>query len=500
LLGVVTLAALACACLATSAQAYVFRVSVSRTQTGHPIPSDFLGLALEYRAIPELTGSTPATVDPVFVQLIRNLVPQGRPMLRIGGLSTDRTWWPVRGVKQPLGITYDLSPSWMGSAVELARSTNARLILGLGLQANQPRIDTVEADQLLKGIGRQYIAALEIGNEPELYTSIPWYRKLNGKPIPWYEKDGTPVFARPPGYGPAAFIQDFKRALHALPQVPVAGPATGLGSWLTDFQQLLSRRSRVRIVTWHAYGLNQCVTTPSSPQYPSIPNLVSPTASRGFVAGLEPFVSFAHRVGASFRVDEMNSVSCNGRLGVSNTLASGLWIMDSLFTLDADGVDGVNVHTYTDAANGLFDFSRSHGQWEGEVHPLYYGMLMFAQAAPPGSRLLRIQSGNQDRLRAWATLAPDHRTRVLLINDSLNSAALAKVRAAGARGTASLESLRASSAYATSGVSLGGQTFGSQTPTGALAPPRAQTVAPRSGVYNVELPPGSATLVTFAPR
>jgi hypothetical protein len=145
LLGVVTLVALAWACLATSAQAYVFRVSVTRAGTGRPIASDFLGLALEYRAIPELTGSSPATVNPVLVQMIRNLVPQGRPMLRIGGLSTDRTWWPVPGLKQPLGITYDLTPSWMGSAQELAQSTNARLILGLGLQANQPRIDAVDA-------------------------------------------------------------------------------------------------------------------------------------------------------------------------------------------------------------------------------------------------------------------------------------------------------------------------------------------------------------------
>jgi hypothetical protein len=176
-----------------------------------------------------------------------------------------------------------------------------------------------------------------------------------------------------------------------------------------------------------------------------------------------------------------------------------LWLLDSLFKLAADGIDGVNIHTYTDAANGLFDFTRSQGQWEGEVHPLYYGMLMFAQAAPPGSRLLRIQSGSQDQLRAWATRAPDHRTRVMLINDSLTGTALAKVRAPGARGSASLENLRASSAYATSGVFLGGNTFGSQTPTGVLAPPRSQTVAPHSGVYDVELPPGTATLVTFRP-
>ncbi len=500
LLGALTLFAAGGACLVSSAQAFVFRVSVSRTPTGRPVAPGFLGLALEYRAIPQLTGSDPVPVNPVLVQLIRNLVPQGRPVLRIGGLSTDRTWWPVPGVNRPLGITYNLTPSWIGSARALAQATNARLILGLGLQANQPRIDAVEATQLVEGIGDQHIAALEIGNEPELYTSIPWYRELHGKPIPWYENAGTPIFARPADYGPAAFLGDFERALHAVaPQVPIAGPASGSGSWYAGFRRLLSPTSRVKIVTGHAYGLNQCVTDASSALYPSVSHLLSPSASRGFVAGLEPSVAGAHRVGASFRIDEMNSVSCNGRLGVSNTMASALWLLDSLFTLTADGVDGVNIHTYPQAANGLFDFIRSDGRWEASVHPIYYGMMMFAQAAPPGSRLLRIQSGNQDRVRAWATLAPDHRTRVLLINDSLTGAALAQVRASGAGGPAGAESLRASSAYATSGIFLGGQSFGPETAAGRLSPARSQTVAPRSGSYSVELPPGTATLLTFPP-
>ena len=33
-------------------------------------------------------------------------------------------------------------------------------------------------------------------------------------------------------------------------------------------------------------------------------------------------VARAHGAGASFRIDEMNSVTCNGRAGVSNTMAS----------------------------------------------------------------------------------------------------------------------------------------------------------------------------------
>ncbi|MGI8506152.1 MAG: glycosyl hydrolase family 79 C-terminal domain-containing protein [Solirubrobacteraceae bacterium] len=435
----------------------------------------------------------------MLVQLIRKLVPEGRPVLRIGGQSADRTWAPVRGIRQPLGITYDLTPGWMTSARALAQATNARLILGVGLEANQPKIDAVEADQLVNGLGRKYIAALEIGNEPELYTLVPWYRKLHGTPIPWYSHVGVPVFSRPPGYDPSTFFAEFSRTLRVLPQLPIAAPSTGLLSWLDGIRQFLGRASRVRIVTWHAYGLNQCVLVTSSPQYPTVPNLLAHPASRGIVNGISPYVALAHRVGATFRIDEMNSVTCNGRLGVSNTFASALWVMDALFTAASDGVDGVNIHTFQNAANGLFDFDHAHGRWEGAVHPLYYGVMMFAQAAPPGSRLLRIYSGSQDQVRAWATLAPDHRIRVLLINDSLSRSALALVHTPVGSGPASIERLLSPSAYATGSVSLGGRSFGARTSSGRLRTPQVKVVAPRSGAYSVTLPAASAALLTLPP-
>jgi hypothetical protein len=497
LLGALVLTAAVGACLGPVARASVFRVS--EAVKGRPIPADFLGLALEYRSIPVLVGPDPKSIDPVLVQLIRNLVAQGRPVLRIGGQSTDRTWWPVRGMSQPLGVTYSLTPSWMSSAQALAQATNARLILGLNLEANRPKIDAVEASQLISGIGRRYIDALEIGNEPELYTTVPWYRRFHGAPIAWYRHDGVPVFARSPRYAPATFFGEFSRTLQVLPHLPVAGPVTGSLSWLGGFDQFLAPSSRVRLVTWHAYGLNQCVTDPSSPQYPSVSNLLAPAASRGIVNGLSPYVEQAHRVGASFRVDEMNSVTCNGRPGVSDTFASALWAMDALFTIASDGVDGVNIHTYENAANGLFDFNRSHGQWTGAVHPLYYGLLLFAQAAPPGSRLLRIDSGNQDGVRVWATLAPDHRIRVLMINDNLARSARAVVRAPVASGPAAIDRLRARSAYAKDGITLGGESFGSGTGTGVLPAPQLQSVMPGSGGYAVTLPAASAALLTLPP-
>jgi hypothetical protein len=497
-LGVAALIAVAGAWTVSPARASVVRMSLGAPH-GRPLAADFLGLSLEYRSIPGFTGANPAAVNPVLVQLIRNLVPHGRPSLRIGGQSGDRTWWPVRGVSPPLGITYSLTPRWMTSARTLARATDGRLILGLGLEANRTRLDAVEGAELLAGIGRRYIAALEIGNEPELYTVVPWYRKLRGKPIPWNFHDGKPVFARRAGYGPTAFYEEFERTLRVLPRLPIAGPATGHVSWLDGLRPFLAPGSRVRMVTWHAYGLNQCVTDPSAPMYPSVPNLLAPRASRGLVTGISPDVALAHAVGASFRIDEINSISCNGRLGVSNTFASGLWILDSLFSIAAAGVDGVNVHTYQHAANGLFDFADSGGRWSATVHPLYYGMMMFARAAPPGSRLLAIHAGRQNKVRAWATLAPDHRVRVLLINDS--RAAPARVLISVPRsGRANIERLLAPSAFATAGVTLGGARFASPTATGLLPPPREGAIRSVAGEYPVTLPAASAALITLASR
>jgi hypothetical protein len=478
--------------------AAVFRVSVGAPQ-GRPVAADYLGLALEYRSLPALVGTGASAVNPVLVQLIRNLAPAGRPVIRIGGQSTDRTWWPVSGVRQPLGVTYRLTPSWTASVRALAQAINARLILGIGLEANRPQLAATEARELESGIGPQYLAALELGNEPELYNVVPWYRILHGAPVPWYSHFGAPVYARPDGYGPKAFYREFSRVLGLVPGVPVAGPSVGLVPWLNGIGRFLAASSRLKMVTWHAYGLNQCVTDRTSPSYPTVPNLLSLRASRELTTGISPVVALAHHVGASFRIDEMNSVTCNGRIGVSDTFASALWALDSLFAIAADGVDGVNVHTFPDAANGPFDFARVAGGWVAMVHPLYYGLMMFAQAAPAGSRLLSVSSSDQEQVRAWATLAPDHRVRVVLINDSLRVAAPVQVRAAAAAGAASVSWLRARSAYATSGVTLGGASFGAHTTTGVLAPGQSTPVTPHAGAYSLTLPPASAALVTLAP-
>jgi hypothetical protein len=493
--GVAAVALCAAGAPAVSAQpasAYTAQVSVTGSPATRPLGAGFVGLAITYNVIPRWVGpggSTP--IDPVLVRLIRNLDPVGRPVIRIGGESADRSWWPVPGMKRRPGLRYNIGPAWVRSARAFDAALNPRLLLGINLEANSTRISGYEGHRLVAGIGKRYIGALEIGNEPVLYPHLPWYRKPH---------HGRLVFSRNLTYGPAQYDEEVARTRKVLPRLPIAGPESSPTAWVSEFaHKFLSPHSQVRMLTPHAYGLNQCVHNPLSSQYPSVPNLLSLLASRDLIVRSVSDIPLAHRNGASYRVDEMGSVTCHGRAGVSNTMASALWVLDSLFSLARQGVDGVNLHTYPGSTNGLFDLRLAHGRWRGTIHPLYYGALMFARAAPAGSRLLRVAAPTTASFRSWATLGRDGRVRVTLINDSLTSGVRVQVRAPAGFGSApgTVVGLRARSAYATSGVTLGGRSFGAVTTTGALASALAPKIASHAGTYDVSLPAASASVLTL---
>jgi hypothetical protein len=462
-------------------------LTVSGTPTGRAIPSGFLGLSLEYPAVEPYAGKDPKAVNPVFEQLIRNLTPGQAPDLRIGGDTTDWTWWPVPGVSKPRGIRYSLSKNWVQVTAALTKALGARLILGINLELDSSADASAEARALVNGIGRGSIDGLELGNEPELYGSFTFYT------LP----DGTTVNGRPKSYDFPAYLKDFTQISASLPKLPLVGPATGAKHWIPELPNFLAAQPRVRVATLHKYPLQTCFIAPSQPQYPTIAHFLSPTASQGLADSIAPFVVDSHARHVPVRIDEMNSDSCGSAPGISNGFVSALWALDAVFQMARVGVDGVNIHTYPKAPYELFTFTRRNGKWSGFVAPEYYGLLMFAQAAPPGARLLRT-SGALGNVRAWATRAPDGTVRTVLINDYTAQSRTVDVRIAGAHGAATLERLRSKGLTATTGVTLGGQSFGDSTTTGALAGRSAlDTLRPTGGGYVVRIPRASAAMLTI---
>ncbi len=452
---------------------------VGATPARAPLPAGFLGLSLEYGALDAYAGGNPAALNPVFVRLLRNLAPaRGQPLLlRIGGDSTDATWWPVRGLARPAGIRYALTPRWAATARALATDLNARLILGVNLAAGRPSLSAAEARALLRGVGSAHVAALELGNEPDVYGLFPWYTGHHGL-----------VFARDASYSLNAYVKQVRRWESGFPKVPLAGPATAKLPWMAGLPALLHAAPRLKVVTVHRYALKGCQTDPDSPEYPSIANLLSDRSASGLARPVAPYVAAAHARGLEFRVDELNSAAlagCLGRTGVSDTFASALWMVDALFNMANVGVDGVNVHSLPGAAYAPFTFTRVTGRWRGSVRPDYYGMLMFARAFPPGARLLPVHVAGGP-VKVWATTAG-----VVLINKASRAHDVALELPEP--GAAHIEWLRAPSAGATAGVTLGGVSIA---PTGVFPTPRLQPVSPVAGRFLIDLPPASAALLT----
>lgn len=487
------------AALAVAAAAIAISVSLAaaRQNAAHPgsltvesggagpvIPPGFAGLSMEFRGLAAYAGTDPRAVDPAFLQLIRDISPAQRPVLRIGGDSTDWTWWPVPHMARPPGVKYDLTPTFMSVTRSLARTLRARLILGVNLEADSQRVARAEATAMIDRIGAGAIDALEIGNEPELYSSFGWYRSATGKQVP----------GRPPSWNLRTFIGDFSRLARALPRAPLAGPSGGGSSWLPFLGTFLGSEPAVRLATLHAYPLKHCVPS----QIVTSGQLLADSSSRGLAAYLGPYVAMAHRRGVPARVDEINAVSCGGQRGVSDTFGSALWSLDALFELVRAGVGGVNFHTVPGTINEILGPSFSGGHWRISVHPEYYGLVMFAQAAPAGARLLRISGTATVGVKTWATLAPDRALRVTLINKHLRRTETVHLQVPARYASANVEQLRAPSVGARDRITLGGQSFGPDTTTGRLTgPSQTPTLLPAKGTYVVRLPPASATLLTL---
>jgi hypothetical protein len=473
------------------------KITVQSGEPGRQVPAGFVGLSLEYPAVEAYTGTDPNALDPVFLQLVRNLVPGQAPVLRIGGDSTDRAWWPTPGLARPPGVTYAITKRWIEVTRALADALRARLILGLNLEADSPALTTVEAGALLHGLGSygpgshppRLVRALELGNEPDLYPTFPWYHTADGRKVP----------GRPPSYGMSSLIADWATFGATLPPGLLAGPSLGAPRWMRQLPQFLAAEPRIRLVTLHRYPLQSCFIPRGSPRYPTVGHLLSPASSIGLADSFAPYAAMAHARGLGLRIDELNSVSCGADPSVSKTFASALWVLDTLFEMVRVGVHGVNIHTFPGAGYELFELHHVDRRWRATVEPEYYGLMMFARAAPAGSRLLRVDGASAGDVHTWATGAVGGTIRITMVNSGSQARRLSVAIAGERLDPGRLEWLTAPGVRAHGGVRLGGESFASPTLSGLLAGrPRFSSVAPVDGRYAVSVPADSAALLVLS--
>jgi hypothetical protein len=443
----------------------------------------FLGIATELNTIPTLAG--PA-VDPdtPFVHLLQSLSSGAPVLLRLGGNSGDDSWWPIPGMKN-LPNLYRLTPRWGADARALLTALGGRAILGLNLEAGS-RVASAEVTDFDRYVGANLIDAFELGNEPEFYS---WTQVgQSGR-----SHDPTAAYDKRFAY----YGKVFSRIDSALGGAPLAGPGTGSTNWLPRLGTVLSDMPHLKVATVHSYPMKNCSILARL----SVSDFFARTSIEGLAEAVHGEVKAAAAHGEPLRVDEINGVTCGGKAGFSDSFAEALWALNVLPALWQAGVQGVNFQTidggYSRNYNQVITAKHSASGWSVSVQPEYYGLLTFANAAPAGSRLLRISNPGLAHFYQFAVRAPDGSERVVLTNVGPVARTIG-VTASGARGSGSLSVLSAKSLSATGGTTLAGQSLSSR--TGQLAgTPSLTLVRPNAkGVYGVRVPAHAAVILTLS--
>jgi hypothetical protein len=456
-------------------------VTIDPFDPGAPVPQRFLGLSFEAAALGQIADYAHSGN---LVNLLRSL---GPGMLRFGGITADENVaWTDSATPRPAWASSVIDAAQLREIGVLARRTGWQVLLTVGMAHYEPTAAAREVAAAHAALG-PYLAAVEIGNEPDSYGAHGF------RQLPWiaqgYEEEVT-------GY---------REAIEALtPGVPIAGPDVSGSGVFPEWGEEESLAQKPALLTGHHYPLG-CAQVPA----PTIEELLSPVIRNLEARSLATYLKVAQSNGIPLRIDETNTVSCGGVAGISDTFASALWATSYITQAMAAGVAGINLEGSPVSCTGYTPLcapdptALAHGTLRPQ--PEWYSLLLTSSLvgdrplptsfAPEGSAEV------SPNLVAASFSAPDHTVKVVLVDDEPPGAGplALKLNLGQTMGSASVVRLTASSQSATDGVLLGSRAVAAN---GSWSNPVSarQAVAVPSGVLPLELAPSSVALVTIGPK
>ena len=442
------------------------------------VPRSYLGISTEYWTIPVWAQHLS-----LLGRVLASLTPDGPMVLRIGGSSADQTRWAPS--KELPEWVYEITPAWLRQVRSIVKQFGVRVILDLNLVTATPAIAVRWARAAEAGLPTESIVGFEIGNEGDIYSRAGW-RKLTGG------GGSTALPGRLTARSYSRSYRAYATALIAMDRgVPLFGPALSDSvshlNWISDL--LAGPHPGLRAITVHRYPLSAC-SRPGAKTFPTIPRVLSENATAGMAKTIGGAVNAARRAGLPVRLTEINSVTCGGRNGVSNTFATALWAPDALFELLKAGATSAAVHVRDNSINMAFSLT-DHGL---VAYPLLYGLALFARTIGPNSRLLPLALHERPglRLKAWAVRIGANTLHILLIDKDTRAVRVSLQ--IPATGPVTAQQLLARSARATTGVTLAGQHLNAQGHW--VGKPATQPIQPNTTGYPITVRGLSATLVT----
>jgi len=469
------------------------RLTLRTDRLGHKIGDDFTGLSYESAQLGNPHFFSGDSTD--LAGFIKRLGTSG--VLRIGGNTSEYCYWtpnpakpaniqnnidsmrtgdranpiafglsvgPDTGHKAPAPV--NITPLAIRHLREFLDACGWRLIYGLNMGTGMAEDAADEAACVMDVAGSKLIA-FQLCNEPDLF-----YR--NG--------------IRPADYDFRQFAGEWQRFYQTIrvrvPNAPFAGPDTAYNNeWLVPFAKQFKREAVFLSQHYYAEG------PPTDPSM-TIERLLGPNPK--LQAEFEGMKETMHESGLPFRLAETNSCYQGGKPDVSDTFASALWSANLMFQLASEGGMGINYH-----GGGYGWYTPIAGTREDGflARPIYYGMLLFAQAGT--GQLLESKLEPWERaplLTAYGLRGNTGAIKVAAFNKHLDRGVRLTIDAGQRAQRVSSVRLHAPRVDDTTDTTFGGATVGAG---GAWSAMREETLSVENGAAVIELSAASAALITF---
>ncbi|KAI5847401.1 hypothetical protein DFP73DRAFT_475540 [Morchella snyderi] len=373
-----------------------------------PILDRALGsLSIELSYFTDFAGNL-SNPNTLFARAINNLYQRTgkHPDIRPGGITADSAWFVedapaiVRDLSASGGIyRTTLGPAWYESFSTLP--CDIHYVVNLNFQNNSLALTTEQMRSALQYIPHDQIDAFELGNEGDHYPSTfdqqsgngPWSMETYTiKYLNWTSSLAESLNITEPIFSAGTFADD-----------PPSGAfnITGILSHGADSNGLTVAYSQ------HMYQYSTC--DPARNQKATLENLVNHANITSYVDLWIPQIQAADAAGGEFFVGEYNSVSCSGKLNVTDTFGQALWVLDTTLWAAYRGAKRMYLHNGATLvlqsavqANtpgySKYNLIMPHDSPQtgpARLSPSYVGYLMIGEAvgASGESRLAPIETG-----------------------------------------------------------------------------------------------------------
>ncbi len=358
------------------------------------LPADFSGLSYESAQL--ANPAFFAAENSALIALFRELGSEG--VLRLGGGTSEFTAFTT---DEPQGVPpFDavgpdtsknvkdespITPKSLRNLRAFLDATNWRCLYGLNLGRGAAAHAAEEAAAVMQILGPRLIA-FQLGNEPDAWRNR--YR-----PATWSYADYW-----------KEWLAAHAAVVPRVPEAQFAGPdVSNKMAYVTGFAADVKKSALrdVVMLTSHYYAMG-----PAGAKGVNLDKLLAPDPK--LERDLQIAMEAARSVNVPYRMSEGNSCWNGGEPGVSDTLASALWVADAMLRFASLGCAGVNLHG---GGNGYYTPIAGDVTSGFTRRPEFYGMQLARECV--GATLMQVDlQCSSDRVSAY--VARKSRAEMLL--------------------------------------------------------------------------------------